>query len=60
MKKLALGLVLLNIIFVSCRQQADPTTTEKDTIFADGRTSDTTAVDSAAVDATKVDSVTNK
>jgi hypothetical protein len=60
MKKLALGLVLLNIIFVSCRQQAETTTTEKDTIFADGKTSDTTAVDSTTVDTTTVDSVTNK
>lgn len=60
MKKLALGLVLLNIIFVSCRQQAEPTPTDKDTIFADGKNSDTTAVDSTAADTTAVDSVTNK
>jgi uncharacterized lipoprotein NlpE involved in copper resistance len=60
MKKLALGLVLLNIIFVSCKQQAETTTTEKDTIFLDGRASDTTAVDSTTADTTTIDSVTNK
>ena len=60
MKKLTLVLAILGFIFVSCRQQAEPTTTEKDTIFADGKTSDTTAVDSTAVDTTTVDSVTNK
>ena len=60
MKKLVLVLAALSITFVSCRQQAKPATTEKDTIFADGKTSDTTAVDSAAVDTTTVDSVTNK
>lgn len=60
MKKLTLVLAVLGFIFVSCRQQAETTTTEKDTIFADGKTSDTTAVDSATVDTTTVDSVTNK
>ena len=44
MKKLTLVLAVLGFIFVSCRQQAETTTTNKDTIFADGKTSDTTVV----------------
>ena len=59
MKKLTLILAILGFIFVSCKQQAETTTTEKDKIFLDGKSSDTTVVDSTTVDHTK-DSVTNK
>jgi uncharacterized protein YcfL len=56
MKKLTFVLALLGFIFVSCRQnQVNSDTENKDTIFLDGRSSDTIEVDS-----TKIDSVTNK
>jgi PBP1b-binding outer membrane lipoprotein LpoB len=55
MKKLALLLALVGIIFVSCKQENNLT---KD--YPDGTATDTVAVDSTKVDSTTVDSVTNK
>jgi hypothetical protein len=56
MKKLTFVLAVLGFIFVSCRENKVETNTEKkDTIFLDGKSSDTTVVD-----LTTVDSVTNK
>lgn len=56
MKKSILTVALLSLLFLSCREnQVETNTEKKDTIFLDGKSSDTTTVDS-----TTVDSVTNK
>ncbi len=57
MKKLALLLVLLGFIFVSCKQESNLT---KEEAAVDTTKTDSIKVDTTKVDSTTVDSVTNK
>jgi hypothetical protein len=57
MKKLALLLVLLGFIFVSCKQESNLT---KEEVAVDTTKTDSIKVDTTKVDSTTVDSVTNK
>jgi uncharacterized protein YcfL len=57
MKKLALLLVLLGFIFVSCKQENNIT---KEEVVVDTTKTDSIKADTTKVDSTTVDSATNK